>query len=61
MGALSHKPPTIGSVRAGCASYRRRHPGQRLDQPAGEASNESTKVGRRRVGGRQGAGQRPAL
>jgi hypothetical protein len=45
VGAPSYEPPTIKSDRAVTASYRRRQPGQRLDQPAGEASNESTKMG----------------
>jgi hypothetical protein len=42
--APSHEPPITKSGRADDASYRRRQPGQRLDQPAGEASNESTKM-----------------
>jgi hypothetical protein len=45
VGAPSHEPPTIKSGRADGESYRRRQPGQRLDQPAGEALNESTKMG----------------
>jgi hypothetical protein len=46
MGAPSHEPPATKSGRAGCASDRRRQPGQQLDQPAGKASNNSTKVER---------------
>jgi hypothetical protein len=57
MGALSHDPPAIKSGRAGCASDHRRQPGQQLDQPAGEASNKSTKVERE---GRLEAGSRSA-
>jgi hypothetical protein len=45
VGAPLYEPPTTKSSRADDASYRRRQPGQRLDQPAGEASNESTKMG----------------
>jgi hypothetical protein len=45
------------SGRAGCASDRRRQPGQQLDQPVGEASNRSTKVERE---GRLEAGSRSA-
>jgi hypothetical protein len=45
MGAPPHEPPATKSGRADCASYRRPRPGQRLDQPVEEASNESTKVG----------------
>jgi hypothetical protein len=46
MGAPLHEPPATKSGRAGCASDRRRQPGQQLHQPAGEASNKSTKVER---------------
>jgi hypothetical protein len=46
MGAPSHEPPATKSGRVGCASDRRRQPGQQLDQPAGGASNKSTKVER---------------
>jgi hypothetical protein len=45
VGAPLHEPPVTMSGRADCASYRRRQPGQRLDQLAGEASNESIKMG----------------
>jgi hypothetical protein len=46
MGAPSHEPPATKPGRADCASDCRRQPGQQLDQPAGEASNKSTKVER---------------
>lgn len=45
VGAPPHDPPATKSGRADCASYRRPRPGQRLDQPVKEASNESAKVG----------------
>jgi hypothetical protein len=57
MGAPSHEPPAIKSGRVGCASDRRRQPGQQLDQPAGGASNKSTKMKRE---GRLEAGSRSA-
>jgi hypothetical protein len=57
MGAPSHEPPATKSGRAGCTSDRRRQPGQQLDQPAGEASNKTTKVERE---GRLEAGTRSA-
>jgi hypothetical protein len=57
MGAPSHEPPATRSGRAGCASDRRRQPGQQLDQPAGEASNKRTKVERE---GRLEAGSQSA-
>lgn len=58
MGAPSHKSRTTGSGGAGCVSAL-----QRLERPAGAASNESKKVGRGRVGWRgerENAGQRLA-
>jgi hypothetical protein len=55
MGAPSHEPPATNYSRVGCASDRRRQPGQQLDQPAGGASNKSTKVER---DGRLEAGSR---
>jgi hypothetical protein len=45
MGPPPHEPPATKSGRADCVSYRRPRPGQRLDQPVGEASNESIKEG----------------
>jgi hypothetical protein len=45
VGAPSHESPTTKSGGADGALYRCRQPGQRLDQPAEEASNESTKMG----------------
>jgi hypothetical protein len=45
VGAPSREPLATKSGRADCASYRRRQPAQRLDQPAGEASDESAKMG----------------
>jgi hypothetical protein len=47
-GAPSHEPLATNSGRAECALYRRRQPGQRLDQSAEEESNESTKMRRGR-------------
>jgi hypothetical protein len=60
VGALSHEPLTTKSGRADGTSYRRRQPGQRLDQPAGKALNKSTKMGEE-VGWRREAGQSTAL
>jgi hypothetical protein len=60
VGASSHEPPGTKSGRADCALYRRRQPGQRLDQPAGKRRMRA----RRRegkVGWRREAGQRLAL
>jgi hypothetical protein len=56
---MNRQPP--GLVERAMHRRRRRQPCQRLDQPAGEASNESTKVRRGRVGWRWEAGQRWAL
>ena len=47
MGAPSPELPATKSGRAGCALDRRQQPGQQLDQPAGKASNKSTKVERK--------------
>jgi hypothetical protein len=55
VGAPLYKPPTTKSSRADDALYRRRQPGQRLDQPAGKALNKSTKIGGK---GRLAAGSR---
>lgn len=46
IGALSHKSSATGSNREDCVSRRRRQPGQRSDQPAGEAWNENMKLRR---------------
>jgi hypothetical protein len=57
MGAPSHELPATKSGRVGCISDRRQQPGQQLDQPAGGASNKSTKMERE---GRLEAGSRSA-
>jgi hypothetical protein len=53
----AHLEAATKSGRAGCASDRRRQPGQQLDQSVGEASNRSTEVERE---GRLEAGSRSA-
>jgi hypothetical protein len=45
VGAPSHEQPATQSGRAEGTSYRGRQPDQQVDQSAGDASNESAKIG----------------
>ena len=45
VGAPSHEQPATQSGRAEGTSYRGREPDQQVDQSAGDASNESAKMG----------------